>query len=238
MTELDFKNGKVLLIDKPLGWTSFNVVKKIRYLIQKKYNIKKIKVGHAGTLDPLASGVLIVCTGKMTKQISSFQDTKKEYIATIKFGATTPSYDLETEIDEEYPFQHITLEKLKTILSEEFTGTIQQKPPIFSAKQINGVRAYEYARSGQKIEMKTAEVKVHEVEIISDFELMPTVRLRISCSKGTYIRSLAHDLGQALGSGAHLTGLIRTKVGDFKIEDTITIEHFEETFSAVNKEVE
>lgn len=214
---LDYISGEVLLVNKPLDWTSFDVVNKIKYAIGKK----KTKVGHAGTLDPLATGLLIVCTGKYTKQIQGIQDADKEYIAEITLGHTTPSYDLETEFDAEFPTSHISNEMLEEVL-QEFIGTIEQFPPIFSAIKVKGQRAYNAARKGEQIELKSRSIRINEIEILS-FET-PVIRLRISCSKGTYIRSLAHDLGKALNSGAHLSGLVRTKIGDYSLDTAKSIE--------------
>lgn len=223
MTLEEFKNGKVLLIDKPLEWTSFQAVNKLRWHIKKRFNIKKIKVGHAGTLDPLATGLLIICTGKQTKNIETYQGQIKEYTGTITFGATTPSYDLETEIDQEYPTAHLT-EAMLHEATQQFLGVIAQKPPIFSAIKKDGKRLYELARAG-----KTTEIKARSIEI-QTFELtsinLPEVNFRVVCSKGTYIRSLAHDFGQALQSGAHLSALRRTKIGDFSVDDATSIDGF------------
>ncbi|CAM1360941.1 tRNA pseudouridine synthase B [Tenacibaculum litopenaei] len=223
MTLEEFKNGKVLLIDKPLEWTSFQAVNKLRWHIKKRFNIKKIKVGHAGTLDPLATGLLIICTGKQTKNIETYQGQIKEYTGTITLGATTPSYDLETEIDQEYPTAHLTEAMLHEV-TQQFLGVIAQKPPIFSAIKKDGKRLYELARAG-----KTTEIKARSIEI-QTFELtsinLPEVNFRVVCSKGTYIRSLAHDFGQALQSGAHLSALRRTKIGDFSVDDATSIDGF------------
>lgn len=222
---MDFVAGEVLYIDKPLGWTSFDVVNKIRYNFKTKLGIKKIKVGHAGTLDPLATGVVIICTGKATKRIDEYMGHDKEYVATICLGATTPSYDLEKEIDATYPYEHITREQVEGVLSSQFLGEIEQVPPMFSAIRIDGKRAYEYARKGDEtVELKSRKITIREIEIL-DFNL-PYVTLRIVCSKGTYIRSIARDLGVALGSGGHLTALRRTAVGDVKVEDTQSVETF------------
>lgn len=222
---MDFVAGEVLYIDKPLGWTSFDVVNKIRYNFKTKLGIKKIKVGHAGTLDPLATGVVIICTGKATKRIDEYMGYDKEYVATICLGATTPSYDLEKEIDATYPYEHITREQVEGVLSSQFSGEIEQVPPMFSAIRIDGKRAYEYARKGDEtVELKSRKITIREIEIL-DFNL-PYVTLRIVCSKGTYIRSIARDLGVALGSGGHLTALRRTAVGDVKVEDTQSVETF------------
>lgn len=231
MTEEDYKNGQVLLIDKPLEWTSFQVVNKLRWHIRKKFNIKKIKVGHAGTLDPLATGLLIICTGKQTKNIHEYQGQEKEYTGTFTLGATTPSYDLETAVDQTFATEHIT-EKLLQETTHQFTGVIQQKPPIFSAIKKDGVRLYELARKGETTEIKAREVTISEFEI-TKIDL-PTVDFRVVCSKGTYIRSLAYDFGLALSSGAHLSRLRRTKIGDYNVENAQSIEGF---ISNLEKEV-
>ncbi|WP_291725226.1 tRNA pseudouridine(55) synthase TruB [Bernardetia sp.] len=232
-----FSQGKVILIDKPLTWSSFDVVNKIRYAIKKYEQKKKVKVGHAGTLDPLATGLLILCSGKMTKQIEQFQGQEKEYIAQITFGFTTPSYDLETELENEKDTSEITLEKIKDAL-KHFEGEIDQVPPIFSAVQVDGKRAYKSARKGEEIELKSRKVTISELEILeSDLsEQKAIISLRVVCSKGTYIRSLAHDLGKQLETGAHLSGLRRTRIGDFKIEDAQTIEEFLEKWKPKEKQ--
>jgi tRNA pseudouridine55 synthase len=226
---MDFIKGEVLLIDKPLGWTSFRVVDHIRWHIRKKLGIKKIKVGHAGTLDPLASGLLIICTGKETKNIESYQAQIKEYIGTIRLGATTPSYDLETAINQTFPIEHIT-DDLLIKVSKNLTGEILQKPPVYSAKRIDGERAYEAARRGDEIDMPAKKV------IIQSFDLthinLPDVDFRITCSKGTYIRSIAHDFGEKLNAGAHLTALRRTKIGEFSVENAHSIESFIELMNS------
>ena len=223
MTEEDYKNGQVLLIDKPLSWTSFQVVNKIRWEIRQRFGIKKIKVGHAGTLDPLATGLLIICTGNQTKQIHRYQSQKKEYTGVFTLGATTPSYDLETDIDGVFPTAHISEELLhKTV--HQFIGDIEQKPPIFSAIKKEGKRLYELARKGEITEIKARIVTISEFEITKIN--LPQVEFRVVCSKGTYIRSLAYDFGLALASGAHLSALRRTKIGDFSVEKGETIEHF------------
>lgn len=223
MTAEDYKNGQVLLLDKPLEWTSFQVVNKLRWHIRKRFNIRKIKVGHAGTLDPLATGLLIICTGKQTKSINEYQRQIKEYTGTFVIGATTSSYDLETEINQTFSTEHIT-EELLHKTTERFIGKIQQKPPIFSAIKKDGKRLYELARKGE-----TAEIKAREVEI-TKFELtkveLPNVEFRVVCSKGTYIRSLAHDFGVALNSGAHLSVLRRTKIGNFSVDNAQNIDEF------------
>ena len=223
MTLEDYKEGQVLLIDKPLNWTSFQVVNKIRWHIRKKFNIKKIKVGHAGTLDPLATGLLILCTGKFTKKIEIYQGQIKEYIGEITLGATTPSYDLETEIDKTYSIDHISKELIHEN-TKRFIGEIDQKPPIFSAIKKEGRRLYELARAGETTEIKTRKITISEFEI-TKLDL-PRIEFRVVCSKGTYIRSLAYDFGQALNSGAHLSKLRRTKIGDFKVIDNLGPEEY------------
>ena len=226
ITEEDFKNGQVLLIDKPLEWTSFQAVNKLRWHIKQRFKIKKIKVGHAGTLDPLATGLLIICTGKQTKEIHTYQGQEKEYTGTFTVGATTPSYDLETEIDETYSTEHITEELLKET-TKQFIGEIQQKPPIFSAIKKDGKRLYELARKGETTEIQARTVTITEFEITNiNF---PKVDFRVVCSKGTYIRSLAYDFGKALNSGAHLSTLRRTKIGDFSVDNATSIEGFIES---------
>lgn len=219
----DFKNGQVLLIDKPLKWTSFQVVNKLRWEIRQAFKIKKIKVGHAGTLDPLATGLLVICTGKMTKQIDTFQGQEKEYSGTFTLGATTPSYDLETEVDNIFSTNHIS-DSLVQETTKQFIGNIEQFPPVFSALKKDGKRLYEYARAGEKVEIKSRNVSVSEFEITRIN--MPEIDFRIVCSKGTYIRSLAHDFGKALDSGAHLSALRRTRIGDFKVQKAASIEEF------------
>ena len=225
----DFQNGQVILIDKPLDWTSFQVVNKIRWHIRRTFNIKKIKVGHAGTLDPLATGLLVICTGKMTKQIEKFQGQIKEYTGTIVLGATTPSYDLETEIDKTYSTAHITPELIHKT-TNQFIGEIAQLPPVFSAIKKDGKRLYEFARSGKAVDIKPRNIviSVFEITNISANE----VDFRVVCSKGTYIRSLAHDFGKAIKSGAHLTALRRTKIGDFSVENAHSIADFISSLSA------
>ena len=223
MTEESFKNGEVLLIDKPLNWTSFQVVNKVRWEIRQRFNIKKIKVGHAGTLDPLATGLLVICTGKFTKKIEKYQGQIKEYTGVITVGGTTPSYDLESEIDQEYPISHIT-EELIHETCKQFIGEIDQKPPIFSALKKDGKRLYEIARAGEVVEIPSRKVTISEFEITKI--AMPEIHFRVVCSKGTYIRSLAHDFGKALNSGAHLSVLRRTKIGDFSVEKGDSLEGF------------
>ncbi|WP_272151630.1 tRNA pseudouridine(55) synthase TruB [Tenacibaculum aiptasiae] len=223
LTAEDYKNGQVLLIDKPLEWTSFQVVNKLRWHIRKRFDIKKIKVGHAGTLDPLATGLLIICTGKQTKNINEYQGQIKEYTGTITLGETTPSYDLETEVNETFPTEHIT-EELIHKTTEKFIGKIQQKPPIFSAIKKDGKRLYELARKGETTEIKSREITISEFEITNINT--NKVDFRIVCSKGTYIRSLAYDFGLALNSGAHLSALRRTKIGNFSVSDGLSIDNF------------
>jgi tRNA pseudouridine55 synthase len=223
MTEEDYKNGQVLLIDKPLEWTSFQAVNKLRWHIKQRFRIKKIKVGHAGTLDPLATGLLIICTGKQTKEIHTYQGQIKEYTGTFTIGATTPSYDLETAIDQTFPTEHISKELLEET-TKQFVGEIQQKPPIFSAIKKDGKRLYELARKGETTEIKARAVTVSKFEITKIN--LPEVAFRIICSKGTYIRSLAFDFGQALNSGAHLSSLRRTKIGNFSVDNAHSIEDF------------
>ncbi len=224
MTLEDFKEGQVLLIDKPLEWSSFQVVNKVRWLIKRQFGIKKIKVGHAGTLDPLATGLLILCTGKFTKKIETFQAQQKEYTGTFTLGATTPSYDLETEVDQEFDISGITEENILAT-TKQFMGDIQQQPPVFSALKKDGKRLYEFAREGKEVEIPTRTIHISEFEI-TRIDL-PHVDFRVACSKGTYIRSLAHDFGKTLNNGAHLSALRRTKIGDFDVKDALSIEAFE-----------
>ncbi len=219
----DFKNGQLILIDKPLNWTSFQVVNKLRWVIRKKFNIKKIKVGHAGTLDPLATGLLIICTGKFTKKLNLLQAETKEYTGRITLGATTPSFDLETEIDKTFSTEHLT-DKIIKDTTNLFIGEIDQKPPLYSAIKKDGVRLYKLARKGETTEIKSRKTTILEFEI-TEID-MPNVSFRVVCSKGTYIRSLAYDFGIALKSGAHLSELRRTKSGDFNINKAITPEVF------------
>ena len=229
MTEEAYKNGQILLIDKPLKWTSFQAVNKIRWHIKQRFQIKKIKVGHAGTLDPLASGLLIICTGKQTKEIHVYQGQEKEYTGTITIGATTPSYDLETEIDNTFPTAHITKELIHDT-TKQFLGEIDQKPPIFSAIKKEGKRLYEIARKGETTEIKSRKVTIDEFEITNIN--LPNIDFRVVCSKGTYIRSLAYDFGKALHSGGHLSALRRTKIGTFSVEKAKSIEDFIKTLEA------
>jgi tRNA pseudouridine55 synthase len=221
---MNFLEGEVLLFDKPLYWTSFDLVNKIRIMIRSNLGIKKIKVGHAGTLDPLATGLMIICTGKFTKRIEKFSNLDKEYIATIHLGETTPSFDLETEPDGKYPTDHITFERVQKVLLD-FLGEQEQMPPIFSAKFIDGKRAYEYARQGVARKLEPVRVFFREIELI-DFRL-PDVRVRLACSKGTYIRSFARDFGKALGSGAYLSSLQRSSIGAYRLKESLNVEKFQ-----------
>jgi tRNA pseudouridine55 synthase len=221
----NFKSGQTLLFDKPLEWTSFQLVNKVRWLIRHNFKIKKIKVGHAGTLDPLATGLLVVCTGKNTKKINGLMGLEKEYTGVFTLGATTPSYDLETKIDQTFPIFGITEEQIKNATTD-FIGEIQQVPPLFSALKKGGKRLYEYARNNETVEIEARKVVVSEFEIVK-IE-MPEVSFRIKCSKGTYIRSLARDFGEKLGCGAHLSALRRTKIGDFSVDEALNISEFEE----------
>jgi tRNA pseudouridine55 synthase len=223
MTKEDFLEGQVILIDKPLGWSSFQAVNSLKWKIRKKFQLKKIKIGHAGTLDPLATGLLLICTGKATKTINELQGQEKEYTGTITLGVTTPSFDLETEINENFPVHHITNELIHSTTAQ-FIGNIEQIPPVFSALKKDGKRLYEYAREGKEVEIKKRGVTITEFEITA-IEL-PMVYFRVVCSKGTYIRSLAHDFGKALKSGAHLSSLKRTKIGDYNVNKAITPEEF------------
>lgn len=225
MNVQDYLNGQVLLIDKPLEWTSFQVVNKLRWLIKKQFGLKKIKVGHAGTLDPLATGLLIICTGKFTKKIESYQAQEKQYTGTFTLGATRPSYDMETEIDQEFPLEGITEDQIRST-TKQFTGEIAQYPPIFSAIKQDGKRLYELARKGQRPEVKPRNIRIREFEI-TRIDL-PEVDFKVSCSKGTYIRSLAHDFGKALDNGAYLSALRRTKIGEFDVADALSIAEFEQ----------
>ncbi len=220
----EFTQGKVLLFDKPYSWSSFHLVKKVKYLIEKNHNTGKIKIGHAGTLDPLATGLMILCTGKATKKISEFQDLEKEYIATIELGKTTPSFDNETAVDVVFESSHIT-EKLFTQTLSQFVGEISQVPPIYSAKNVKGERAYKLARKGRSVHLEPVEIFIHGIELLE--YRFPVVKIRIVCSKGTYIRALARDIGIALKSGAYLTGLVRTRIGEYRLENALTVEDFE-----------
>jgi tRNA pseudouridine55 synthase len=219
----DFLGGEVLLFDKDLEWTSFDLVQRVRNALCREMGIKKLKVGHAGTLDPLATGLMILCTGKATKLIESFQEKEKEYVATLKFGATTPSFDLETEEDSNFDISHITPEILESVL-KKFLGETEQVPPVFSAVKVNGKRAFDYARNGEELKLQPKKIVIQK--IIAESVNLPFVTIRVVCSKGTYIRALARDIGTALKCGAYLTGLRRTRIGEFKVEDAISVDFF------------
>lgn len=220
---MDFVTGEILYVDKPLEWTSFDVVKRLRGVLLHRLHRKKFKVGHAGTLDPLATGVMIVVTGRATKLIESLQAGVKEYVATIRIGSTTPSFDLETEVDAVYPTEHVTEELIREALPK-FTGRIEQVPPAFSACKVDGKRAYKMARKGHEVELKPKVLVIDEIELLSFDAAEMVVTLRIVCSKGTYIRAIARDLGEALGSGAHLIGLRRTRVGEVSIDQCLSVD--------------
>lgn len=228
---MDFESGEILYFNKPYTWTSFRLVGRIRWIISKSFGIKKLKVGHAGALDPLATGVMIICTGKATKKIESFQYQTKEYIASLQLGATTPSFDMEHEIDKTYPYEHITRSLIDKTLPQ-FIGEIMQTPPIFSAVKVEGKRAYRYARNGEEVKLKSKPLVIEEIEVLN-FE-PPKLELRIVCSKGTYIRALARDIGFALGSGAYLTALKRTRIGNITLKDCSNIEDFEAKYRPQN----
>ena len=231
---MNFQEGVIMAFDKPYRWTSFDVVGKVRWLICRRLKVKKLKVGHAGTLDPLATGVLIVCTGRATKRIEELQSGTKEYYATIRLGATTPSYDLEKSIDATYPTEHITREMVEQVL-ERFKGKIEQVPPTFSACKVDGKRAYEMARKGNEVELKPKTLVIDEIELTECN--LPDITIRVVCSKGTYIRALARDIGEALQSGGHLTALRRTRVGQYKVEDCLNPEKFSEWLDAAEIEM-
>ncbi len=219
----DFPAGEILLFDKALNWTSFDVVNKVRYELCRKLGIKKMKVGHAGTLDPLATGMIILCTGKATKKIESIQAQEKEYLATIKIGATTPSFDLETEEDSRNNYSHVTKEMLETTI-QQFIGEIDQVPPVFSAVKVKGKRAFDYARNGEEVKLQAKKIVIHKIEI-EEIDL-PIIKIRVNCGKGTYIRALARDIGERLKCGAYLTALERTRIGDFELKDAFTVDYF------------
>ena len=222
---MDFLEGEILCFDKPLRWTSFNLVAKVRSQLCHRLGVKKLKVGHAGTLDPLATGVMVICTGKATKRIDELQAHVKEYVATLQFGATTPCFDLEKPIDKTYPTAHITESLLREVLSR-FVGRIEQVPPAFSACKIDGKRAYDLARKGREVELKPKILVIDEIELLDFDQEKMQATIRVVCSKGTYIRALARDLGQALDSGAHLIALRRTRVGNVRVEDCMQVEDF------------
>ena len=228
MTAEDILNGQIILIDKPLKWSSFQAVNKLKYVLKHQFNLpKKFKIGHAGTLDPLATGLLIICTGKFTKTISEIQSQTKEYTGTFTVGATTPSYDLETEVDATFPTEHITSELIQET-TKQFIGEIDQKPPVFSAIKKDGKRLYEHARAGEEVEIAFRKTSIYEFEITRI--ALPEIDFRVQCSKGTYIRSLAFDYGKALNSGAYLSALRRTKIGDYNVEKALTPEDFEKLY--------
>ena len=229
---MNFQEGEILYFNKPLYWTSFKLVNEVRYVLCKALKIKKLKVGHAGTLDPLATGVMIICTGKATKRIEEFQHLSKEYIATLQLGATTPSFDLETEIDERFAYAHIDEAQVQETL-KQFIGEIRQVPPMFSACKVQGKRDYEMARKGEHIELESKLLVIDELELLehnlnkrAETQEEPFIKIRVVCSKGTYIRALARDIGRALGSGAHLTALVRSRIGEIGLDDCRTIEEF------------
>lgn len=228
---MDFEEGEILYVEKPLNWTSFDLVNKIRWKITRSLKLKKLKVGHAGTLDPLATGVMIICTGKATKRIDEFQYQDKEYIATLKLGATTPSFDLEKEIDAVYPTKHITRKLIDQVIPT-FKGEIWQVPPVYSAVKVEGKRAYDYAREGQAVELKPKLLVIDEIEVLN-FSL-PELKIRVVCSKGTYIRALARDIGETLHSGAHLTALERTRIGEVTLEKCLKIDDLLNRFEIYN----
>ncbi|WP_298323561.1 tRNA pseudouridine(55) synthase TruB [uncultured Dokdonia sp.] len=223
LTDQDYKDGQVLIFDKPLEWTSFQLVNKVRWLIRKNLNIKKIKVGHAGTLDPLATGLMIICTGKFTKRLHEFVGQEKEYTGTIVLGGTTPSYDLETEVDQTFSTEHITDEDIYAF-AKAYQGNIMQRPPVFSALKKEGKRLYEFARAGEEVDIPKREINISSFEITRI--AMPEVDFKVRCSKGTYIRSLAFDFGEGLKSGAHLSALRRTKIGDYNVDDAQSLDGF------------
>ena len=231
---MTFIEGEILYVDKPLGWTSFDAVKRVRGALTRRLGLKKLKVGHAGTLDPLATGVMIICTGRATKLIDNLQAGVKEYEASIALGATTPSFDLETEIDARYPVEHITEELVRDVLSR-FTGRIEQIPPAFSACKVDGKRAYELARKGREVDLKPKVLVIDSIELLSFAR--DSISIRVVCSKGTYIRALARDIGAALGSGGHLTALRRTRVGDARIADCLTMDQAAELIRCVEIEM-
>ena len=231
---VNFVDGQVLLIDKPLRWTSFDMVKRVRGMLTRRHGVKRFKVGHAGTLDPLASGLMVICTGRATKRIEELQAGRKEYVATLRLGATTPSFDLETEIDAIYPTHHITREEVELVL-RRFTGAIDQVPPVFSAVKVDGTRAYKAARRGDTVELKAKPIVIDELELLRFSS--EEITLRVLCSKGTYIRALARDIGEALGSGAHLTALRRTRVGEASIHHSMTVDQVLEWLKNVEIEI-
>ena len=222
---MNFIAGEIIPINKPYAWTSFQIVNKVRYHLSRKYGIKRFKVGHAGTLDPLASGVLLLCTGKATKRIEELQAHTKEYVAEITLGATTPSFDMEHPVDATYPYEHITREMVEETL-QKFVGDIDQRPPLFSACKVDGKRAYDLARKGSDLELAAKRIRIDAIELL-DYDL-PRIKIKVTCGKGTYIRSLARDIGEALQSGGYLSDLVRTRIGEYSLEDCITPESFQE----------
>lgn len=233
---MNFLDGEILYIDKPLGWTSFNVVSRVRNSLSRRMGIRRLKVGHAGTLDPLATGVMIVCTGRATKRIDELQAGVKEYIAAMRLGATTPSFDLETEVDATFPTEHITQESIIEVLGR-FTGRIEQVPPAFSACKVDGKRAYDLARKGKEVDLKPKILVIDEIEMLGYDKEKEELTIRVVCSKGTYIRALARDIGAALGSGAHLTALRRTRVGDATVDRCLTVDQAVELIKTVELEM-
>lgn len=229
LDHIDIQEGAIMLFDKPLDWTSFDLVRKVRWHLCKKLGVKKLKVGHAGTLDPKATGLMLVCIGKATKQIETLQAGEKEYIATLKLGATTPSFDLESQEDAVYPVEHINLDLIEQSLNQ-FIGEIDQVPPLFSAIRVNGKRAFDYARKGNDVELKARKIMIKSIRV-ERFE-MPVLVLRVTCGKGTYIRSLARDIGFALGSGAYLIGLRRTVIGSHHVDDAMEMEDFKQKLAS------
>ena len=224
---MNFNAGEIICIDKPYRMSSFGALAHVRFLISKKVGVKRVKTGHAGTLDPLATGVLILCTGKATKQIEQLQSHTKEYTATLQLGATTPSFDMEHEVDRTYPTGHITRPLIDEVIAR-FKGDIDQVPPVFSACMVDGHRAYKMARKGEAVELKPKRIRIDEIEV-TDFDAQRMLlSIRVVCGKGTYIRALARDIGEALGSGAYLTALRRTRVGDYRVEDSVDFDHFQE----------
>ena len=230
MKEYNFSEGEVLLFDKPYEWTSFDLVNNVRYFIRNKLDYPKLKIGHAGTLDPLATGLLILCTGKYTKKIDDYQAQEKEYTGTFTIGATTLSFDMEKEVDKTYDYSHVT-EELINVAAKKFTGTFQQTPPIFSAVKIKGKRAYDYARNNEEVVIKSKEITISEFEITKIN--LPEVNFRIVCTKGTYIRALARDFGETLNCGSYLSALCRTRIGEFKLEDAFEVEAFKKMFQEI-----
>lgn len=234
---MDFISGEILAFDKPYKWTSFDVVGKVRWLLCRKLGVKKLKVGHTGTLDPLATGVVVVCTGNKTKLIDQLQQHIKEYVAVLQLGATTPSYDLEKEIDCTYPTEHITRALIEEVIPT-FLGEQWQIPPIFSAVKIDGKRAYKLARKGEEVDLQAKLLTIDSIDVLEFNEALMQLKIRVVCSKGTYIRALARDIGKALNSGAHLIELRRTRVGDIRVEDCLTIQDFEKMLEKIDDTID